>query len=55
MMRYMEDVLNLREKYAATIDLSKLIYMMLFVSHFCACAFYYVGITEISYGYDSWL
>ena len=55
MIRYMEEVLNLREKYAATIDLSKLIYMMVFVSLFCACAFYYLGNTEMSFGYYSWL
>lgn len=35
-----EEALNLREKFAPIVDLVKLIYFVIFVSHFCACAWY---------------
>ena len=55
MVRNMEEVLNLRERFAAGCDLLKLILLILFVSHFCACAWYYVGQLEIQYNMHSWI
>ncbi len=55
LVKNLEEVLNLRERYAALVDLLKLVYLMLFVSHYCACAYYYIGILEVRYGYNSWL
>ena len=51
MIKNMEEIWNLREKYEAVIDLTKLILLMLYVSHCCACAWYYVGATEESFGW----
>ena len=47
-----EEALNLRERFAAVLDLLRLIYFVLIVGHFCACAWYYLATYE--YGY-SWL
>lgn len=41
-----EEVLNLRDRFAAVIDLIKLIYFVIFVSHFCACAWYFLARNE---------
>jgi hypothetical protein len=50
-----EEVLNLREKFSALIDLIRLIYFVIFVSHFCACVWYYVAVNEEKAGNESWL
>lgn len=47
-----EEALNLRERYATIIDLLKLIYLVVFVGHFCACAWYYLAHYEDG---NSWL
>jgi hypothetical protein len=41
-----EEVLNLRERFAALVDLLKLVYLVIFVGHFCACAWYYLATYE---------
>jgi hypothetical protein len=43
MVENIEEILNLREKFAAIIDLVKLVFFVLFVSHFCACSWYFLG------------
>lgn len=52
MFNNIEEVLNLREKFAALIDLIKLIYFVILVGHFCACVLYYLGTIE---GENSWI
>jgi len=54
-IKNLEEVSNLREKWATQIDLLKLVLLVLFVSHFCACAWFLVGKTETEYGRYSWL
>jgi hypothetical protein len=45
MFENVEEVLNLRERFAAIVDLLRLIYLIVFVGHFCACAWYYLAAT----------
>lgn len=33
----------------------KLIYFVIFVGHFCACAWYFLGIYEVNSGHYSWI
>ena len=40
----------MRERFHTFIDLSKLIFLLIFVSHICACAWHYVGVIEIRVG-----
>ncbi|EAR92302.2 cation channel family protein (macronuclear) [Tetrahymena thermophila SB210] len=50
------DLLNLKSDQAAIFDLIKLIFLILFIAHFCGCAFYLVSYIEIQYGdYSNWL
>jgi hypothetical protein len=55
LVKNLEEVLNLREKYAALVDLLKLVYLMLLVSHYCACTFFYIGVLQERSGDSSWL
>ena len=41
-----EEILNLRDKFSTILDLVRLIYFIMFVSHFCACGWYYLAIRE---------
>lgn len=50
-----EEALNLRERFSTLMDLTRLIYFVLFVSHFCACCWYYVAVKEEALGIVSWL
>lgn len=44
----------MKEEIQAVFDLFKLIYFILFASHFCACAWYFLGIVEIDkWGYQN--
>ena len=47
----------MKEKYQAIFDLIKLGYFVLFVAHFCGCAFHYLAVTEVLYWNSgtSWL
>lgn len=47
-----EEALNLRERFAAYVDLLRLFYLVIFVGHFCACAWYYLARNESG---TSWL
>ncbi|KAL4474221.1 hypothetical protein ABPG72_001760 [Tetrahymena utriculariae] len=50
------DLLNLKSDQAAIFDLIKLIFLILFIAHFCGCSFYLVSYIEIQYGdYSNWL
>jgi potassium voltage-gated channel Eag-related subfamily H protein 5 len=42
-----EDATSIRDKFAAPIDLAKLIYFLIFVSHMCACSWHYLAIVEV--------
>jgi hypothetical protein len=41
-----EEALNLRERFSAIVDLMRLIYFVVFVGHFCACAWYFLATFE---------
>jgi hypothetical protein len=47
MVEQLEEVLNMKEKYQAVFDLLKLGYFVIFVAHFCGCAWHYLAITEV--------
>lgn len=47
-----EESLSLRENFAAIIDLVRLIYFVVLVGHFCACAWYFLASFE---DHTSWL
>jgi potassium voltage-gated channel Eag-related subfamily H protein 5 len=49
-MKTLEETLNLREKYSVIMDLAKLIFFYIFVSHLIACAWHFVGMIEMNYG-----
>ncbi|KAL4435261.1 hypothetical protein ABPG74_017353 [Tetrahymena malaccensis] len=50
------DLLNLKSDQAAIFDLIKLIFLILFIAHFCGCSFYLVSYLEIQNGdYSNWL
>lgn len=42
----LEDTLNLKEEIQAAIDLCKQVIFVIIVSHFCACAWHYLGYAE---------
>jgi len=44
MFENIEQVTSIREKFAAFVDIGKLIYLLIFVSHMCACTWHYIGI-----------
>lgn len=46
MFENIEETTSIRDKFAAFLDLGKLIYINIFVSHFCACAWHYLGVIE---------
>ena len=52
MSNNIEEVLNLRERFSTTIDLTRLIFFVIFVSHFCGCAWYFLATLESG---GSWL
>lgn len=41
-----EEILNLRDRFSTILDLVRLIYFIMFVSHFCACGWYYLAAKE---------
>lgn len=41
MFENIEEALSLRERFSYLVDLMKLIYFIVFVGHFCACAWFY--------------
>ncbi len=49
MFENLEEVTLLRERFAAIIDIGKLIYLLVFVNHTCACAWHLLGSYELSY------
>lgn len=51
----MEEIFNLRDRFAAIIDLMRLVCFVLFVSHFCACVWFLVGRLEAGADQPSWL
>lgn len=57
MTENLEEVINLKENIQAFLELIKSVYFIIFVAHFCACAWYYIGEIQISsYGAsESWL
>lgn len=57
MMENVEEILNFRENIQAVVELLKSVYFIIFVSHFCACAWHYIGEIQVShYKQDnSWL
>lgn len=46
MVENLEQILNLKEKVQAVLDLLKSVYFIIFVAHFCACAWNYLGVLE---------
>jgi len=42
-----EESSSIREKYATPLDLTKLIFILIFVSHVCACVWNYIGDIEV--------
>ena len=44
----LEETTSIREKFATFIDLGKLVYINIFVSHFCACSWHFIGMLEVS-------
>jgi potassium voltage-gated channel Eag-related subfamily H protein 5 len=47
MFENLEEVTLIRQRFAAIIDLGKLIYLLIFVNHICACAWHFLGAYEI--------
>lgn len=52
MFENLEEALNLRESFAAFIDLLRIFFLVIIVGHFCACAWYYIAYLETE---NSWL
>jgi hypothetical protein len=44
LFKSLEENTQMRDKFAALIDLGKLIYINIFVSHLCACAWHFIGV-----------
>lgn len=44
MFENIEEATSIREKFAATLDLGRLIYLLIFSSHIIACVWHFVGI-----------
>ncbi|CAD8185376.1 unnamed protein product [Paramecium octaurelia] len=57
MVQNVEDMLNAKESVQAAVELSKLIYFIIFVAHMCSCAWHLLGKIEVDvYGdTNSWL
>ncbi|CAD8122405.1 unnamed protein product [Paramecium sonneborni] len=57
MVQNVEDLLNAKESVQAAVELSKLIYFIIFVAHMCSCAWHLLGKIEVDvYGdTNSWL
>ncbi|CAD8209313.1 unnamed protein product [Paramecium pentaurelia] len=57
MVQNVEDMLNAKESVQAAVELSKLIYFIIFVAHMCSCAWHLLGKIEVDvYGdNNSWL
>jgi len=53
MFENIEDITSIRENFATILDLGKLIYINIFVSHICACAWHYVGVIEVKLNKNS--
>jgi len=47
MFENIEDNTSIRERFAAFIDLGKLVYINIFVCHICACAWHYIAVIEV--------
>lgn len=43
-----EESSSIREKYSAPLDLTKLIFILIFVSHVCACIWNFIGDIEVN-------
>lgn len=43
----LEESTSIRERFAAPLDLAKLIFNVIFVSHICACIWSYIGVWEV--------
>jgi hypothetical protein len=48
MLENLEDLINLKEELQAFLELLKSVYFIIFVAHFCACAWHYLGKIQIS-------
>ena len=46
-----EESSSIREKYATPLDLTKLIFILIFASHACACVWNYIGDIEVFFLY----
>ncbi|CAD8111887.1 unnamed protein product [Paramecium sonneborni] len=57
MVQNVEDLLNAKESVQAAVELSKLVYFIIFVAHMCSCAWHLLGKIEVDvYGdNNSWL
>ena len=40
---------SIRERFASTLDIGKLIYFLIFVCHICACSWHFLGMIELNY------
>jgi hypothetical protein len=47
-----EEATSIRERFVTILDLGKLIYILIFSSHVCACIWHYIGLLELEYGYN---
>ncbi|CAK62036.1 unnamed protein product (macronuclear) [Paramecium tetraurelia] len=50
-----EEITLIREKFAAPIDVMKLMLFLVFVAHMSGCAWHYIGIQELFYNNTGWL
>jgi hypothetical protein len=57
MLHNVEEIINLPDNVQAFWDLIKSVYFIIFVSHFCACAWHYLGEVQVSIykSEESWL
>ncbi|CAD8120396.1 unnamed protein product [Paramecium sonneborni] len=56
MVEQIEEITLIREKFAAPLDIIKLMFFMVFVSHIFGCAWHYIGQYQITQGVDNcWL
>jgi potassium voltage-gated channel Eag-related subfamily H protein 5 len=48
MFENLEQVTSIRERFAATLDIGKLIYFLIFICHICACSWHYLGVIQLA-------
>lgn len=46
------DILNIKDTQMAFYELMQLLFMILFMGHFCGCAFHYLSHLEAKYGFE---